>query len=43
MIKLKTIMVISSSRFLFYDLLGRYQFSEDDENTIIRRATDLSD
>lgn len=43
MIKLKTIMVISSSRFLFYDLLGRYQFSDDDENTIIRCATDLSD
>lgn len=43
MTKLKTIKVISGSRFLFYDLLGRYQFSDDDENRIIRCATDLSD
>lgn len=43
MTKLKTIKVIGGSRFLFYDLLGRYQFSDDDENRIIRCAADLSE
>lgn len=43
MTKLKTIKVIGRARFLFYDLLGRYQFSDDDENRIIRCAADLSE
>ena len=39
--KLKTTMVISGARFLFYDLLNHYQFSDEDENRIIRCAADL--
>lgn len=39
--KLKTTMVISGARFLFYDLLGHYQFSDDDENRILRCCEDL--
>lgn len=40
--KLKTTMVISGARFLFYDLLNHYQFSDEDKNRIIRCATDLA-
>lgn len=39
--KLKTTMVISGARFLFYDLLNHYQFSDDDENRILRCCEDL--
>ena len=39
--KLKTSMVISGARFLFYDLLIHYQFSDDDENRILRCCEDL--
>lgn len=40
--KLKTTMVISGARFLFYDLLNHYQFSDEDENRILRCCEDLS-
>lgn len=43
MTNLKKEKVIGRARFLFYDLLGRYVFSDDDENRIIRCAADLSD
>lgn len=43
MTKLKTIMVINGARGLLYDLLGNHQFSDDDENRILRCAADLSD
>lgn len=39
--KLKTTMVISGARFLFYDLLNHYQFSDNDENRILRCCEDL--
>lgn len=39
--KLKTPMVISGTRFLFYDLLNHYQFSDEDENRILRCCEDL--
>lgn len=40
--KLKTTMVISGARFLFYDLLNHYQFSDEDKNRIIKCAADLA-
>ncbi len=43
MTNLKKEKVIGRTRFLFYDLLGRYDFSDDDENRIIRCAADLSE
>lgn len=40
--KVKTTMVISGARFIFYDLLNHYQFSDEDKNRIIKCAADLA-